>query len=208
MNFREIFESSRYAALSLSERGAVLGAYLHNVATGGEVYLPQGKEEKVILDELSTNDSIVFEQMDLDTLSTGFMVTWARDYLVACRKAGIIHGETGLRNSGLVERARVRASSVGYRELGADYEGFLPTSRYESIQQVFSVTEDLAERVKQMTGSDSVHQMLQGYYEVLMTSPQKRPSADNMPTSIIKFIKKQSGHAKGVELAILGAIDA
>lgn len=208
MPYQRIVEDPAYKSLSLEQRGAVLGACLYNIASGGEAYTPEDSAEEVILQELSLDECVVLQQMDMSSFSIGFVVRWASEYLDACKGAGIVHGESEGRSASLVERSRVRASDIGYRSLDGEYQGYLPTSRHDSIGQVFVVTEEFVSRLKVTLSQDDVLPYIAEYYDLLMVDPKKRPSAKNMPSSLIKFIRRRAGKAKGVEYVVMGVLDA
>lgn len=207
MNCQEILSSPHYAAMTLEQRGAVLGAYMSNISSEGLAYHPEDAGEGAILEKMAISGDVVYGQLDCDTLRIGYKVKWADNYLSACRSAGVIVGEKGQKTTGLVERSRVSTSDIGYRQLGGGYSGALPTSRYDAIGQVFLVSNAFVARLEVICEQDNILTHISDYYDVLMLNPKIRPSASNMPSSIARFVRKQSGRAKGVDYAIMAALE-
>lgn len=207
MNCQEIVSSPHYAAMTLEQRGAVLGAYLFNVSSEGQPYHPEDSGESSLLEKMAISGDVVYGQLDCESLRVGYKVTWADQYLEACKNAGVISGDKGIKTTSLVERSKTVSAEIGYRRLEGRYAGALPTSRYDAISQVFVVTPAFVERLDALCEGADVKSLLSDYYDTLMLNPKIRPSAGNMPISIARFIKKQAGRAKGVDYAILAALE-
>lgn len=207
MNCQEIVSSPHYAAMTLEQRGAVLGAYLFNVSSEGQPYHPENSGEGSLLEKMAISGDVVYGQLDCESLRVGYKVTWADQYLEACKSAGVFSGDKGIKTTSLVERSKTVSAEVGYKRLEGEYAGSLPTSRYDAIGQVFVITPAFVERLRSLCNVEEIKSLLSDYYDTLMLNPKIRPSASNMPISIARFIKKQANMAKGVDYAIMAALE-
>lgn len=164
--------------------------YLHNLSSSGEPYVPPSEEARALLSDImrSTKD-LVRAQLDMESLEMGYISLWAEQYLHDMRNAGVIAGDIGVKTSGLVERSRLKSSDVGYHAVGVDFEGMLPTSRYEATSQVYIVTRDIKKALGDLIGEERVDRVLEDYFVTLLINPKIRPSPASMPASIMKFAR-------------------
>lgn len=200
MFYHVIMDSVDFQSLSFESKGAVMDVYLHNLATLGEPYVPSSEQAREILsDVMRTTEGIIRPQLDMESLETGYVTLWADQYLKDMRNAGVISGDVGVKTSGLIERSRLKSSEIGYQKVGVDFEGMLPTSRYESTSQVYIVTPEIRKALAEMIGDESVDRILEDYFVTLLINPKIRPSPKGMPSSIIKFARMRGASSRNTD---------
>lgn len=198
MFYHVIMDSQYFQSLSFERKGVMMEVYLYNLASSGSPYIPATDEARGLLsDIMKSSENLIRAQMDMDSLETGYIAIWAEQYLEDMRNAGVISGDVGVKTSGLVARSKLKSSDVGYQKIGVDFDGILPTSRYESTGQVYIVTHDIKKVLSELIGDESVERILEDYFVTLLINPKIRPSAGNMPSSIIKFARMRGVSARG-----------